>query len=509
MITALQKQLGHKILKWRRRPDLFFLENQITDKLDQWQLDACKYVSDPLNNPTDPETRDRLAIAACAGPGKSWWDAGIIWWFESVFGDEKYHPEGFATGISGPNLKANLWTKLAEIRNACPFLMHFFEWQAEKVFLKEKPSTWWFEKRTWSESAVGGPQSAGGLAGHHSKYSLAVVDESGGVPISVVRAAARTLTTKIPGGYNFLIQTGNPTHVDGPLAEAFNTEANLYRRINITGDPRDPKCSSRIDKAENQRLIDLYTREDPYVKVYVLGLFPPSSFNSLLGPDDVRKAMARTCHIGQYAFIQCRTGTDVAFAGGDLTVFYGRQGIKVYAPDSMRVNKSSETWSFDIAARLLEYKRKIGAEANFVDCTGGYGDGVCSALSVQKHTAIRVNSASQANKPQTFANKRMEMWWTMAEAIKRDACLPNDPEIIAELTTPTYSLTNSGLMILEPKDRIKLRLGRSPDRADALGLTYSTHDIAKTVAKLRIHREGGNQRRQRSTRDYNPLDQRR
>lgn len=509
MITALQKQLGHKILKWRRRPDLFFLENQITDKLDAWQLDACKYVSDPINNPNDPETRDRLAIAACAGPGKSWWDAGIIWWFESVFGDDKYHPEGFATGISGPNLKANLWTKLAEIRNASPFLMHFFEWQAEKVFLKEKASTWWFEKRTWSESAVGGPQSAGGLAGHHSKYSLAVVDESGGVPISVVRAAARTLTTKIPGGYNFLIQTGNPTHVDGPLAEAFNTEANLYRRINITGDPKDPKCSDRIDKVENQKLIDLYTREDPYVKVYVLGLFPPSSFNSLLGPDDVRKAMARTCHIGQYAFIQCRTGSDVAFAGGDLNVEYGRQGIKVYMPEVFRVDKSSETWSFDIAGRLMGYNRKIGSELSLVDCTGGYGDGVCTALSLQKQKFIRVNASSQANKPETFHDRRMEMWFNMAEGIKRDWCLPNDPEIIAELCTPTYTLDTQGRMMLEQGKFIRDRLGRSPDRASALGHTAATPDIAKTVAKLRIQREGGNQRRQRTTRDYNPLDQRR
>jgi hypothetical protein len=508
-MTELQKQLAVRIKRWRHNPKAFFIENGITDKLDPWQEEACQALADWVNGV--PGALDRLAIAACAGPGKTWWDSGIIWWFMVCFGDDKAHPQGFATGISGPNLKANLWTKLAEMWQTTPLLKFFFEWQAEKIFLKEHPATWWFEKRTWTASAEAGPQGAGGLAGHHSKYSLAVVDESGGVPISVMRAATRTLTTKQPGGFNFLIQTGNPTHVEGPLFEAFNNEAALWHRINISGDPDNPKCSSRIDKVENRRLIDLYGREDPYVKVYVLGLFPPSSFNSLLGPDDVRKAMSRTCSIGQYAFIQCRTGTDVAFGGGDLTVFYGRQGIKVYAPDSMRVDKSSETWSFDIAARLLTYKRKINAEVNFVDCTGGYGDGVCSALSVQKHTAIRVNSASAANKPQTFANRRMEMWWNMAEAIKRDACLPNDPEIIAELTTPTYSLTNTGLMILEPKDRIKLRLGRSPDRADALGLTYSTNDIAKTVARLRVQREGhgNNYRRQRSTRDYNPLDQKR
>ena len=44
--------------------------------------------------------------------------------------------------------------------------------------------------------------------------------------------------------------------------------------------------------------------------------------------------------------------------------------------------------------------------------------------------------------------------------------LPNIPEMVGELTEPTYTFTG-GVFLLEEKDQIKERLGRSPDLADA------------------------------------------
>ena len=47
-----------------------------------------------------------------------------------------------------------------------------------------------------------------------------------------------------------------------------------------------------------------------------------------------------------------------------------------------------------------------------------------------------------------------------------------DPRAIAELTTPTYGFKGDQFLI-EPKEEIKKRLGRSPDLADALALTFA------------------------------------
>ena len=58
--------------------------------------------------------------------------------------------------------------------------------------------------------------------------------------------------------------------------------------------------------------------------------------------------------------------------------------------------------------------------------------------------------------------------------------LPNLPELVAELTTPTYTFVN-GVFQLEEKDQIKARLGRSPDLADALFETFAIPDMPNGV----------------------------
>lgn len=60
----------------------------------------------------------------------------------------------------------------------------------------------------------------------------------------------------------------------------------------------------------------------------------------------------------------------------------------------------------------------------------------------------------------------------MAEWIRSGGSLPNVPELIGELTPPTYTFVN-GRFQLEDKDHVKARLGRSPDLADALAVTFA------------------------------------
>jgi hypothetical protein len=64
------------------------------------------------------------------------------------------------------------------------------------------------------------------------------------------------------------------------------------------------------------------------------------------------------------------------------------------------------------------------------------------------------------------------MWLLMADWVKTGAQLPNVPELIDELCVPTYGFKGDRLL-LEDKDLIKERLGRSPDIADALALTFA------------------------------------
>lgn len=70
-------------------------------------------------------------------------------------------------------------------------------------------------------------------------------------------------------------------------------------------------------------------------------------------------------------------------------------------------------------------------------------------------------------------NVRAAMYWKMREDLDpefgQDLMLPPGRQVLADLCSPRYKLTTSGIQ-LESKDEIKKRLGRSPDYGDALVL---------------------------------------
>jgi len=57
--------------------------------------------------------------------------------------------------------------------------------------------------------------------------------------------------------------------------------------------------------------------------------------------------------------------------------------------------------------------------------------------------------------------------------LRKGLAIPPITALKADLTAPTYKIGDNGVMRLEPKADIKKRLGRSPDLADALALTYA------------------------------------
>ena len=68
-------------------------------------------------------------------------------------------------------------------------------------------------------------------------------------------------------------------------------------------------------------------------------------------------------------------------------------------------------------------------------------------------------------------NKRAEMYWRMRDALDPDGgddiALPPDTELLADLCSARYKLTTAGVLI-EEKEQIKERIGRSPDIGEAV-----------------------------------------
>jgi hypothetical protein len=81
-----------------------------------------------------------------------------------------------------------------------------------------------------------------------------------------------------------------------------------------------------------------------------------------------------------------------------------------------------------------------------------------------------------------FINKRAEWHWKLREALDpemgADLALPDDPELLADLTAPKWKLTSASKIQIESKHEISARIGRSPDCGDAVIYAIAEPEIA-------------------------------
>lgn len=438
---------------WRLVRNLFGAEPEA------WQDEALHQIA-------KPETR-RMALKACKGPGKTALLAWIILWFLST----RWEAKVGATSITEANIDTNLWPECNKWLTRSALLSEAFVWTRTTIARRAAPANWFAVKRSWPKS--GNPeQQADALAGLHADHVLFVLDESGGIPDAVMVTAEAVLSTE--GSEAKVVQAGNPTHTTGPLYRACNTDRALWALIQITGDPDNPRRSTRISLEWARQEIARYGRDNPWVMVNVLGEFPPSSINALLGLEEVERAMARHLRKDEYDWAQKRLGVDVARFGDDRTVIFPRQGLASFRPVIMRNARTTE-----IAARVMVCKKRWGSELELIDDTGHWGHGVIDNLYAAGLGPIGINYAGKALNPR-YKNRRAEFWIKGAEAIRGGAALPPLPDMVGELTEPTYTFVN-GVFVLEEKDQIKERLGRSPDLADAYMQTYALEDMPGEV----------------------------
>lgn len=473
---------AEKIRLWREKPPVFVRE-VFGATPDGWQDEILEIF------PHQP----RIAMKACKGPGKTCLLAWLCWNFLLT----RPHPKIAATAISGDNLRDNLWAEMATWQNRSLLLQETFTWQAERIISKEHPQTWWMSARKWSKDSK--PEQQGNtLAGLHAPYVMAVLDESGGIPDAVM-ANAEGIGSSATEWH--IVQAGNPTHLEGPLYRACTTERQLWYVVEITSDPDNPKRTSRVSIQWAREQILKYGADHPWVLVNVMGKFPPASFNSLIGPDEVNAMLGKHIQRSQYQHAAKVIGVDVARFGDDASVLFPRQGLACFKPIEMR-NADSIDGAGHVARMWKEHPAGGPADGCFIDGSGGWASGWVDGLKQLGRQPIEVQFAGKPNDPKYY-NKRAEIWFEMCEAIKSGMCLPNVPEIVGELTTPMYTFKGDK-MLIEEKEQVKLRLGRSPNYADALATTFAQPVHVQTILPAWMQRQIG-----RAQTEYDPWSEER
>lgn len=162
-------------------------------------------------------------------------------------------------------------------------------------------------------------------------------------------------------------------------------------------------------------------------------------------------------------------GVDVARFGDDKTVITVRQGRV------LRMQKKFGKLDVeDVAGQVTQLVRNelLGEFAQIAVDTIGIGAGVADILRRQFGEKVQdVNSSLRLQDGENY-NLRARMWRDMREWLKNGASIPNDPELITDLTALTYKFSG-GLLLIEAKEDAKKRQIKSPDRADSLALTFA------------------------------------
>lgn len=459
-MTDLLARAAEKIRRWRADP-VAMVREEFGVEPDRWQARVLRAFA------SGAELARRIAMQACAGPGKTAVEAWCGLNFLACYGRPGEHPNGYAISITGDNLKDNLWKNLAEWRGKSEFFRTAFDITSEKLFARDHPDTWWLKARSWPKTADADAQGRT-LSGLHSRFILYLIDESGDIPPSVLRAAEQGLGNCEWGK---ILQGGNPTSLEGMLYHAVANQSHRWTVIRITGDPDDPERSPRIPVEWAEEAIRDYGRDNPWTMAYVLGLFPPSSMNTLLGPDEVRASMARGLKEDAFSHVQKRLGIDVARFGDDKTSIFPRQGLLALAPTHMRNARTH-----DIAARVIRIKEDFGSEMELIDDTGGWAAGVVDSCLLAGVSLYPVNFSGKPDDPRYF-NKRSEIMFRAAEWVKRGGALPEGAtHLVREATAATYWF-EGGRLRVEEKEQIKKRVGYSPDDWDAFCTTFAIPDM--------------------------------
>lgn len=482
-------ELVDGMARWRASP-LAFVREVLGAVPDEWQVEVLLAIVESGKN--------RFALKASKGPGKSTLLAWIVWWFLCT----RPHPKVVCTSVTEDNLKDGLWTELSKWMGNSPLLKRLFTWRKERITCNAAPETWWASARNWPKGGSNEEQ-ANTLAGVHADHVLFVLDEAGGIPNAVAAAAEGGLANidKAEGRTAILLIAGNPTHLDGPLYRACTKDRAQWYVKEISGDPKDPKRAPRVSKDWAEEQIRQWGADHDWVLINVFGRFPKTASNALLGPDAVNAAMKRDIPEAAWKHEVKIVGVDVARHGDDRTVIIVRQGRLVMRPRILRTNDLMV-----VVGQVSLVCDKVRPDALFID-NGTFGAGVVDRLAQLKYPAIGIEFGDPPVTDTKFANRRAEMWFLMSGFVGKPGSesggvLPDMPELVPELTNCTYTFNAQNHLQLEKKAEIKKRTGVSPDIADALALTFAQPVAPRDMRELLERNNAATAK----AADYDPYD---
>ena len=434
-----------------------------TDRLRYYQENPLEFCHEVTHFYPDKQQEEIiLAIATPGawvsaksghGTGKTSTLANLALWFISVFPDAEVP----VTHPSMEQLKSTLWPELRKWhRNMEDPFKSEIEINAEKVTLRSREDNF-IKARTARK------ETSDALQGFHAEHLLFLVDEASGVPAKIFEVAMGSLTTK---DTRFLL-TGNPTQTTGFFYNTFNKVGAREQWIRFT-----MSClnSDNVDEGYPDKIASQYGIESNEYRVRVLGEFPLASYSQFIGRGLVNDAVKQydfiTSRPDSYKFSAIILGVDVARFGDDSSCVFLRQGLLA---KEILYEKDLDT--YQLYKKVASLANSYDADSICVDMSG-IGSGVLDNLINHGYPAIGTDFGEKAEDPVNFSLKRSELWSRVRDWLRRGGAIPDDEILKEELCAPLYEYNARDKMSIEQKAKTKERLMHSPDKADALILTF-------------------------------------
>lgn len=271
---------------------------------------------------------------------------------------------------------------------------------------------------------------------------------------------------------------GKDTEVDGPEPYTLDN-GKVVKPKSRTFIPASVNDNPYLANTDYQSQLDAMV--EPFRSILMGGFM--ASFrdadNQCIPTDWVRQAQKRWTHAPRLGVPMCAIGVDVAAGGADNSVLAPRFD-DWFAPLIEKPGRETPLGK-DIAGMIVAH-RKDGAVI-VLDMGGGYGGATYECLLENQIPVIPYKGATGVetrtkDRQLKFTNKRTEAYWRLREALdpSQDGgatiMLPDDPVLMADLTAPTFEITKQGIK-LETKEDLVKRLGRSPDKGDAVVMSWS------------------------------------
>lgn len=481
--------LDESIPLWKNDPVMFMREVLLFEP-DDWQIDVAYDLRD----------YPRVSVKSGQGVGKTGVEAALLLWFLVCFP----FPRIVATAPTKQQLHDVLWAEVDKWMSNSPLLSMLLKWTKTYVYMIGYEKRWFAVARTATK-----PEN---MQGFHEDNMLFIVDEASGVADPIMEAITGTLA----GENNKLLLMGNPTKTSGTFYESHTVDRALYRCHTVNAEN-----SKRTNKENIAAMKRKYGADSNVVRVRVYGEFPeqeddvfiPISWLEASCSTEMSDITAKV--LGKYrndagilqpadvrGVTHIQIGCDVARFGDDKTCigFRVNEVVQLFK----KYNGQDTSWTTSNIAILykslkqnFKYKEKI---AVVVD-DGGVGGGVVDQLKALKRTEPKVYedmeiipvNFGQPIKHKYYADSTTYMMGVVKDLIapfdesgnthKPEIILPNDNDLVGQLSCRKYSFTSNSKQKVESKKDMKDRGLHSPDEADCILLICLPVNLKKKGGK--------------------------